>query len=470
MRAAAAHKKTRRKRGGRFISSGANGCGFAEPALRCLGEPVPPSNIFSKMTTIKEAESEYRIAATIREIDPDQKFSIYPTRVCEPDPSQPDNEVYECPLIHTLKINNSKRFRLLHMKMGGTSLYNKVFEPDSAVQIFESIVPVMEGLTQMHARNYYHLDIKDENMVIDSLNKIRLIDFGNALFARDFIEGKPRTGVFGNYLYWPYEMRWLERGRFPIFKQAFKLNSSWLQEDFTTFFNNGPYRLSRTIPPNIYYDSPTKAYANVDLMGEIFEKVMGHYGGYTEQLVGDLLGKIDVYSLAILLCAMYIAIFGQHAVFTKDNDAIIVQAYNPQQNTYYSKTLREKGANETRKTMTRIRDKISTPFYDLMYDMLELNPLDRLSMADATMKYKKWLAEMKIVMGDTEVMGAVSSHLSAESPVLKNISPSQDKPIVAGVKRRRNNVAGNAGNQKRTRRNLRNLSVSAIEATENEHQ
>jgi hypothetical protein len=170
---------------------------------------------------------------------------------------------------------------------------------------------------------------------------------------------------------------------------------------------------------------------------------------------------------------MYIAIFGQHVVFTTNNDAIIVQAYNPQQNTYYSKTLREKGANVTIKTMVRIRDKISTPFYDLMYDMLELNPLDRLSMAEATIKYKKWLAEMKIVMSETEVIGAVSSHLSVENPVLKNISPSQDKPVVAGVKRmRNNNNVRNARNQKRTRRNLRNLSASVIEAAaaENEHQ
>ena len=56
----------------------------------------------------------------------------------------------------------------------------KLYSPMTEKQVFSIMMPIMDGLREIHKLDFLHRDIKPENILIDKNGRVILIDFGSA--------------------------------------------------------------------------------------------------------------------------------------------------------------------------------------------------------------------------------------------------------------------------------------------------
>jgi serine/threonine protein kinase len=202
--------KTRKKyRGGALVGQGTYGCGFF-PGFSCSNDANASvdSKVFSKLMTLDDAKEEFKINDIIRVIDSDEKYSIYPDKICNLDPKDYDtykkDGIRDCKLIPSKKLNSNiiknittGKLKLLQSSFGGPTLYSyinhyyKLYNNNAIIQKKQQFIDIMyvldglenlfKGLVHYHEHNFAHLDIKDDNIVIsldNDISKCKFIDFG----------------------------------------------------------------------------------------------------------------------------------------------------------------------------------------------------------------------------------------------------------------------------------------------------
>ena len=323
----------RRQRAGALIGQGVYGCGFF-PGIRCSGEESHSndSKVFSKLMELEDAEAEFEINALIRKIDPHEKYSIYPYKMCNIESKDYEKlkkeGIRSCELIpstitnsHVINNINKGNLKILQSSYGGPTLFsiinrynymilNKIYISRTQklidfMYVLNAFENLFDGLVHYHNHDFAHLDIKDDNIVISSdakTNKCKFIDFGLSndvtKFDRDFVS-------------------------IPIHSPADLL----ILIHWTKIFNsdntiNIPHDLIKTQANNITegmvipfevcgasYDENLNVVHNMPLMDEIYINILSAlytYNNFNAKTVRDevkwlLLTGIDVYGLGFTL-------------------------------------------------------------------------------------------------------------------------------------------------------------------------
>lgn len=203
---------SRRVEGGKAIASGGYGC-VLRPAIRCQGEEFRQKGSISKLLTIEAAKEEMNEIADalliVKEIPNYEKyFAVTDYRMCIPaklTEEDKKNFNYECeePLgLTTKEFDKQKKNKV-----------RAIISPDLGIDVRKALKTLLltsskqnirkylakfnlkaaefleNGISQLQKHDYYHSDVKPENMmtklnlksVSDSFDYIKLIDFGLAL-------------------------------------------------------------------------------------------------------------------------------------------------------------------------------------------------------------------------------------------------------------------------------------------------
>ena len=190
------------KNGGAVLGQGGFGC-VVSPNLVCKKHQKSSNKNISKIIKNPEAfQEEVRNVKIMQSIDPNMKYSLYPTDYCKLDEQLNKNSILGC-----FKCGKSKDLEICKSKMGidGESpyvLYN-VVQPFGGNDLYKlnSIQRQLlsknfdfykeyltKGIKSMHSKNIIHRDIKPENIVLNNNGDIRFIDIGfvHKLEPRDF--------------------------------------------------------------------------------------------------------------------------------------------------------------------------------------------------------------------------------------------------------------------------------------------
>ena len=199
--------KRQRRRGGKFIYSGAYGCTFG-PALKCQGANTRKAGYISKIINSDEAEKEWGYSERVRSLNKNFKYFVYPDESCAPAKPNASNEASKCPL----RLNKPT---LLLSPYGGVDLEHIDVPFSEIPAFFEGFLNIFDGIALMHKEKIAHNDIKLSNMVgirrDNGLYKLRLIDFG---LSRSFSHLMKYPKI-DNYPYWSYDRRFLYDGYSP---------------------------------------------------------------------------------------------------------------------------------------------------------------------------------------------------------------------------------------------------------------
>jgi serine/threonine protein kinase len=196
-----------RRRGGKFIYSGAYGCTFG-PALKCQGSNTRKNGYISKIINSEDAKKEWESSEHVRSLNKSFKYFVYPDESCAPAPPNSSNEAKKCPL----RLNKPV---LLLSPYGGSDLEHIRVPFKELPAFFEGFLNIFDGISLLHKEKIAHNDIKLSNMVgvrrDNGLYNLRLIDFG---LSRSFSHLMKYPKV-DNYAYWSYDRRFLYDGYSP---------------------------------------------------------------------------------------------------------------------------------------------------------------------------------------------------------------------------------------------------------------
>jgi serine/threonine protein kinase len=187
--------KTYLEKGGNILASGGFGCVFS-PALKCKGKKKRGKNQISKLMTEKHAHSEYEEIVHIKEKlqhvkDYTDYYLIYDVSICKPAPlskTDLDNYTSKCralPKDKIIKTNINKnldKLYALNMPYGGLPVDDYIYKNGSFEKMYKVhthlIKLLKKGILPMNEKHIFHSDIKDSNVLIDSADKTRLVDWG----------------------------------------------------------------------------------------------------------------------------------------------------------------------------------------------------------------------------------------------------------------------------------------------------
>ena len=186
------------KKGGKVIASGGYGCVFS-PALKCEGSTKRENNKITKLMTARHAKDEYDEIASIKEKlkdIPDYKdyFLVSDLTLCKPaklEKSDLNSFKNKCTALPKDKITKNNinesldKVLALNMPNGGIPVDDYIYDNGSFTKLLNTnnalINLLQNGIIPMNAKNIYHCDIKDSNiLVVENNNKLlaRLIDWG----------------------------------------------------------------------------------------------------------------------------------------------------------------------------------------------------------------------------------------------------------------------------------------------------
>jgi serine/threonine protein kinase len=184
-------------KGGKVIASGGYGCVFS-PALKCEGSNKRDKNKISKLMTERHAKDEYDEINSIKEKlkdIPDYKdyFLVSDLTLCKPEKLEKTDlkSFKKCSALPKDKITKNNindsldKVLALNMPNGGIPVDDYIYDNGSFEKLLNTnnalIKLLQNGIIPMNAKNIYHCDIKDSNiLVVEQNNKLlaRLIDWG----------------------------------------------------------------------------------------------------------------------------------------------------------------------------------------------------------------------------------------------------------------------------------------------------
>lgn len=180
-----------RQKKGRFVYAGGWGCIFTNESSMCI--PDDDEKYLIKINKNEQkAEEEWLTGQVLAEIDPSQKYFVYPNYRCFVNVGDIKKLNYyssSCSFINNLK--NEEMIQVMYMINGGNTLehYFMLNDETNKTWPFVSshvIRPLVKDLQVLFKAGYMHHDVKGDNIVYllrKSKSKfdkvqVRLIDFG----------------------------------------------------------------------------------------------------------------------------------------------------------------------------------------------------------------------------------------------------------------------------------------------------
>jgi serine/threonine protein kinase len=392
------------------IGAGTYGC-IISPPLKCRGDAPKPkqphlrglnpeedlqkkddfinelheyknkyTNLVSKLMNANNAEQEFAETRILQPIDPENKYFLYPVKICDVEPNNiklPDGSnidaVDEC-LSDNPNIfegQNPQDGKLLYSNYAGNQIVKLNVKYNDIKNVFLGLENLLVGLNVLHTNNLVHMDIKYNNVL--SLKKennfiSRFIDFGIMInipqyFARIFAK-MPNGGyiypdIYGaNYYIWPLDIKFISRDMMEkrynnIYQITTKMNES-IGRDKLQFRRNllSPNNIEISNTLFYYEDDITDGYGrrrtpNSSIINndDTFENLMRNIRSFfiTEPIIewkrnlpedlstvvlnpgtpqfdlySKLLKGVDIYSIGILFSQIYSKYIGQIAVDVPD--------------------------------------------------------------------------------------------------------------------------------------------------------
>ena len=431
-------RKTRkaRQRGGRKIGEGSYGCVFS-PALRCKGDSERTPDTISKLMHKLYATAEFNTATVIREIDPEQKFSIYPSRMCELDPANiyanaANDRYLDCKRLAVSSIDEMAAFadeyRVIEMPYGGVELNDfKVTDIKEILSFFDSLLPLIRGMVLMHSKRYYHFDIKAGNIVTKRLEDgkylTRLIDFGFGTKGRDLVMNSPKVliPIEQNYPIWPFDFRWLTNKTSGKYATMAMVDYEAFNRHINEYYTVSVKYNSTSAPRTAYYNKDGSRKEGIVSYMAYLHGVMGK----DEEYIHDMYGKVDVYSFGLVLSKLFTTFMNQYKL--EDGE---IYVWTGQQHVKADTITPAEGATAT---MVRyIRDTVTRPFYEFIEKLLAADPRKRYTMADVEREFPAILVLLKKAGGAHAHVGRmITKRLKEETPYIGNLFPEFETPAAA---------------------------------------
>jgi hypothetical protein len=386
-------KKRRKQRGGRFVGSGTYGCGF-RPALRCADEPTRRRGKFAKLVHQDTAADEFVLRSILFPRDPTRQYFLYPEAICNPARPEASDEIHKCKL--TFPVTNPSR--IIIMGKGGKDLQMLTLRSVEYIPFFESLRNVFIGLARLNRDGLAHMDVKPTNIVTrshaDGSFHTRLIDFGllvdptrlDALASRS-------TGAFKNYkvfrtsyLYWPFEVRFLD----PVVFNGIITRSGVVDVDYLLEqFYNKVGEVRRSVPYKAFVNRTLTPFKVATLAEPL--AAMAPVSRYAA-----IIAKADIHGLGVSLSQIYYRFTGH-----SDNGGAAgpIIAIKETSGVIYLTTLAglAPSAKLTVEMITwhrRLAERVSIPLYTLVRDMTDPLPDSRPSLDVALGRYEDILSRM----------------------------------------------------------------------------
>ncbi len=97
-------------------------------------------------------------------------------------------------------LETREKYLLVMDICGHTELWSLLFnweqKPQPETLVFNYTVQVLRGLNALHQAGIYHLDVKLNNLMLDSTGRVRIIDFGSSVFSNKRIYLEILTPTF----------------------------------------------------------------------------------------------------------------------------------------------------------------------------------------------------------------------------------------------------------------------------------
>jgi serine/threonine protein kinase len=317
--------KTRKKKGGRYLGQGTYGCAF-NPPLKCTASERKKNGI-SKLLNENSASEEYLVNQIWKEIDPNQKFSIWATNYCKFNSSniKNENQIDKC----TVSFKTPKKERLILYPYGGVDLYKYLYvNPPKAkdyLKIFTNFSNLLEGIKIANSNNIVHLDIKEDNIVVDNDLNMRFIDFGFSKIADEIDINVWDINKFKHAsLHKPFELYFYDNNVTIEEIQKHYDGFSLLNNEGKPYFSyssinelvkNYPYILSATGFIIIHDNKWINVSAN-----DYYEDIKS----YDFTNIDKLFKSVDIYSLGIVLISLINRVFKHSLIYDINKSKYIV--------------------------------------------------------------------------------------------------------------------------------------------------
>jgi serine/threonine protein kinase len=207
------------KKGGEFLGEGSYGCTFL-PAVNCQAKEGRSVNNDGrqvrnekKLTKVfwsnEDVEDEWKFAKLIRDVDPKQRYFIYPNERCtvaKKDILKQPNAM-DC---NNLRILSQKTVKLpvLQMKYGGVTLEKWVqMKRRKFVEFLPMLRHILVGIGKLHRKGYLHHDLKIDNILIDDNNVPHIIDYSLLTPLKGAFDSSVNTSLQSRYWLHPPEYR-----------------------------------------------------------------------------------------------------------------------------------------------------------------------------------------------------------------------------------------------------------------------
>jgi len=366
------------KKGGKYIGRGSYGCTF-RPAIRCQTNAKREKNAVSKILNSPNADEEFKMAPTLKTIDPEQKYTLYPIKLCNAafEPSNLNENSVLC-----RNIIRKKTRKMILMKDGGVNLVTVVDRlPHGKFNklhyaFFKGLLNIFVGLEHLHANDFVHLDIKAGNIVskIESGKETtflgfmgnptyttKLIDFGLSGLVKDKINAV-EEGAFGDYIVWPFEIR--------IIQDNYLKGKDSLEElDLDSYlYSIRRHEKDYAKPAPYWLLHDTGKTPKIDHYKSILAALQKQSPAAQEETKRDILKKADVYALGLVLSECY---------------SILTDIYQIHEKTFSNiKNIKQ-------------RNNISEPLFDLVNNMTNPDFRLRITAKDARIIYEDVLHGME---------------------------------------------------------------------------
>lgn len=373
-----ANRRTVRRSGGKFVFQGSYGCTY-QPAIKCIGENARSEGTISKIMDSYEATKEFHVRGLFEPIDAEQKYFLYPIRMCNPDVTQnPENNYKSCTSVPVNVRGKGHGLKSMLYKDGGDNLGSNQLDNEDYVPFFESLANLFEGLVLLKQAKVIHADIKPPNIVSKKLEdgsfQTCFIDFGLSKPFNYFANGA-RAPYDADYRYWPVDLK--------VFHREYLTQ----YDDITTSVVYNHIRTALTPNYPLSYIGTTDGHRAITphfSAAQYRELDQMLATGLIEPDV--LLEKIDIFGLGRSLYEIYFRLTG-HTL--DDDDKVKV-----------FRTVNIGNVNEINRYHDKLKTTVSKPLLELIRQMVHPNPSVRIDVEDALATYNSLLPAMREVFAD----------------------------------------------------------------------
>jgi hypothetical protein len=178
-----------RQKGGKLLGQGSYGCTFSTVPT-CKTGPTPTSNKLVAKVAL-DTEQELNIGITLMKLPNASSYFALPTSECIPKIPIEDPDVSKCDILNDLEDEDGYQdityLRTLIMPNAGMTIgswgYDTIRLANNFIRVMKNL---LKGMKLYKDAGYIHNDIHVSNILVDSQNVARYIDFGLAIKTDEF--------------------------------------------------------------------------------------------------------------------------------------------------------------------------------------------------------------------------------------------------------------------------------------------